>query len=148
MTSTQLVSSDQSKNIVAIDVKMAICVLGEKSSFKVLRLNFSSELDWGSEIISVAKTASNKSGVLIRSMKFLSLGVALYLYNSTIQPCIEYCCHIWAGIPSCYLELLNKLQKRICKTVGPSLVASLEPLLHRRKIASLRLFHRYYFGRC
>ena len=81
-------------------------------------------------------------------MKFLSLGVALYLYNSTIQPCIEYCCHIWAGIPSCYLELLNKLQKRICKTVGPSLVASLEPLLHRRKIASLRLFHRYYFGRC
>ena len=136
MTSTQLVSSDRSKNIVAIDVKMAGCVLGEKSSFKVLRLNFSSELVWGSEIISVAKTASNKSGVLIRSMKFLSLGVALYLYNSTIQPCIEYCCHIWAGIPSCYLELLNMLQKRICKTVGPSLVASLELLLHRRKIAS------------
>ena len=33
---------------------------------------------------------------------------------------MEYCCHIWAGAPSCYLELLDKLQKRICRTVGSS----------------------------
>ena len=50
--------------------------------------------------------------------------------------------------PSCYLELLDKLQKRICRTVGPSLAASLEPLAHRRNVASLSLFYRYYFGRC
>ena len=28
------------------------------------------------------------------------------------------------------------------------LAASLEPLAHRRNVASLRLFYRYYFGRC
>ena len=61
---------------------------------------------------------------------------------------MEYCCHVWAGAPSCYLELLDKLQKRICRTVGPSLAASLEPLAHRRNVASLSLFYRYYFGRC
>ena len=55
------------------------------------------------------------------SMKFLSPEVALYLYKSTIRPCMEYCCHVWAGAPSCYLELLDKLQKRIRRTVGPSL---------------------------
>ena len=54
----------------------------------------------------------------------------------------------WAGAPSCYLELLDKLQKWICRTVGPSLAASLEPLAHRRNVASLSLFYRYYFGRC
>ena len=81
-------------------------------------------------------------------MKFLSPGAALYLFKSTILPCIEYCCHIWAGAHSCYLELLDKLQKRICRTVGPSLAASLEPLAHRRNVASLSLFYRYYFGRC
>ena len=74
--------------------------------------------------------------------------VALYLYKSTIRPCMEYCCHVWAGAPSCYLELLDKLQKRICRTVGPSLAASLEPLAHRQNVASLSLFYRYYFGRC
>ena len=39
-------------------------------------------------------------------------------------------------------------QKRICWIVGPSLAASLEPLAHRRNVASLSLFYRYYFGRC
>ena len=38
---------------------------------------------------------------------------------------IEYSCHVWAGASSCYLELLDKLQNRIC---GPLLHASLEPL--------------------
>ena len=61
---------------------------------------------------------------------------------------MEYCCHIWAGAPSCYLELLDKLQKRICTTVGPSLATSLDPLAHRRNVTSLSLFYRYYFGRC
>ena len=123
-------------------------VLEEKTSFKMLGLTFSSKLDWGSYIVSIVKTASKKIGALIRSMKFLSPDVALYLYKSTIQPCMEYCCHVWAGVPSCYLELLDKLQKWICRTVGPSLAASLEPLAHRQNKASLSLFYRYYFGRC
>ena len=80
-------------------------------------------------------------------MKFLSPEVALYLCKSTIGPCMEYCCHVWAGAPSCYLELLNKLQKRMCRIVGPSLAASLLLLAHRRNVASLSLFYRYYFGR-
>ena len=124
---TQLVSFDRSKNTGAIDVKMDGSVLEEKSSFKILGLTFSSKLDWGSYIISIAKTASKKIGALILSMKFLSPEVALYLYKSTIRPCMEYYCHVWADAPSCYLELLDKLQKWICRTVGPSLAASLEP---------------------
>ena len=81
-------------------------------------------------------------------MKFLSLEVALYLYKSTIRPCMEYCCYVWASAASCFLELLDKLQKRICRTVGPSHAASLEPLAYRRNVAGLSLFYRYYFGRC
>ena len=60
---------------------------------------------------------------------------------------MEYCCHVWAGASSCYLEMLDKLQKQICRTIGPSLAASYEPLAHRRSVASLRLLCRCYFGR-
>ena len=81
-------------------------------------------------------------------MKFLSPEVALYLYKSNICPCMEYCCHLWAGASRCYLELLEKLQKRICRTVGSSLTASLEPSAHRLNVASLSLFYRYCFVRC
>ena len=114
----------------------------------MLGLTFSSKLDWGFNIITIAKTASEKIGALIRSMKFLSPEVALYLYKSTIRQCMEYCCHVWNGAPSCFLELLDKLQKRICRTVAPSLAASHEPLAHCQNVASLSLFYRYYFGRC
>ena len=81
-------------------------------------------------------------------MNFLSPEAALYLYKSIICPCMEYCCHVWAGAPSSYLEFLDKLPKQISRTVGPSLAASLEPLAHCQNVASLRLFCKYYFGRC
>ena len=42
---------------------------------------------------------------------------------------MEY--HAWAGVTKCHFEVLDKLQKRICKTASPSLAASLEPLGHR-----------------
>ena len=135
---TQLVLFDRSKNNGSIDLKMDGSVLEEKSTFKMLGLTFSFKLDWGSYSISIAKTASKKIGALIRSMKFLSPEVALYLYKSTIRPCMEYCCHVWAGAPSCYLELLDKLQKQIYRTVGPSLAVSLEPLAHCWNVASLK----------
>ena len=96
-------------------------------------------------IISIAKTTSKKIGGLICSMKFLSPEATLYLYKSTICPCMEYCCHVWPGAPSCYLELLDKLQKQICRTVGPSHDAQ---NCHCQNVASLSLFYRYYFGRC
>ena len=57
---THLVLFDQSNNNGLIDVKIDGSVLKEKSSFK--RLTFSSKLDWGSYIISIAKTASKKIG--------------------------------------------------------------------------------------
>ena len=138
---TQLFSFDRCDNNGAIDVKMDGSVLDEKSSFKMVWLTFSSKLYWGSYIISIAKAASKKIGALICCMKSLSPEVALYLYKSTIRPGILLS-------PSCYLELLDNLQKRTCTTVGALLAASLETLAHRRNLASLSLFYRYYFGIC
>ena len=145
---TQFVLFDRSNNNGSIHVKVDGSFLEEKLSFKMLGLTISSKLDWGSYIIFIAKTASKKIGALSRSMKFLSPEVALYLYKSTIRSCMEYCCNVWDGAPRCYLELLDKLQKQISRIVGPSLVASPEPLTHRRNVASLSLFYRYYLGKC
>ena len=99
-------------------------------------MTFSSKLDWGSYIISIAKNGSKKIGALICSMKFL-----LRLLCISID--LPYA---HAYNTSCYLELLDKLQKWICRTVGPSLTTSRELLAHRRNAASLSLFYRYYFG--
>ena len=97
----QLVLFDGSNNNGSIDLKIDGSVLEEKSSFKMLGLTFSSKLDWGSCIISIAKTSSKKIEALISSMRFLSPEVALYLYKFTICSCMKYCCYLWAGVPSC-----------------------------------------------
>ena len=145
---TKLVLFDGSNNTGAIDVKMDRSVLEEKSSFKMLGLTSSSKLDWGSYIISIAKTACKKVGPLIRFTKFLSPEVTLYLYKSTIQPCMEYCCHVWAGALSCCLELLDKLQKQICRTIGPSLATSLEPLTHHPNVGNLKVVSTIFLLVC
>ena len=71
-------------------------------------------------------------------------------------PCMEYCFHVWAIAPICYLDMVDKLQKWVCRTVGPTLATSLEHLGHRRNVTSLicsqpdialtifNLFYRYY----
>ena len=94
---TQLVLLACSNNTSLIDVKMDGSVLNGKSSLKMLWLDYSSESDWGSYIISTDKTASKKIGVLVHSKKFHYPEVTLYVYNSTIHPCIENCFHVWAG---------------------------------------------------
>ena len=104
----------------------------------MLGLTFSSKLDWGCYIFSIAKTAYKKIEALILSMKFLSTEVALYLSKFTMHLRMEYCCYVWAGAPSCFLELLDKLQKRICRTVGHSLATSLDPLAHRQNVVFYR----------
>ena len=48
------------------------------------------------------------------------------IYESTIQPC-TFCC----------LEILEKLQKRICRIFGPELTFCLEPLADSRNVASV-----------
>ena len=44
--------------------------------------------------------------------------------------------------------MLDKLQKRVYRTVDPSLAASLKPLAHCRNVACLSRFYKYFFGRC
>ena len=91
--------------VLMVKMKMDGSVLEEKSSFKMLRLSFSSKLDRGFYIISIAKTAFKKIGALIHSMKFLSPEVVLYLYKFTIRPCmgILLSCLGWCS----YLRLRN-----------------------------------------
>ena len=100
--------------------------LMKKSSFKMLGLTFSSKLDWGSYMISVAKTASKKTWALIRSMKFLSPEVALHSINlrdTIVMPGLVLLVATW----NCWISYKNG---------------------YAGLLKSLSLFYRYYFGRC
>ena len=48
-----------------------------------------------------------------------------------------------------YTSLLDRVESKAIRLIGdPSLTSTLDPLSLRRKVASLSLFYRYYFGHC
>ena len=53
-------------------------------------------------------------------------------------------------LPYLVLGVVEEAAKSNMQDFWPcsSLAASLEPLDHRRNVASLSLFYEYYFGRC
>ena len=81
----------------------------------MLVLTFSSKLDLGFYIISIAKTASKKIGALIRSMKFYSPEIALYL-------CESYA-HVWNTVVTSRLVHLAATWN--CKTSSKNEYAGL-----------------------
>ena len=72
---------------------------------KILGLSLCSKFAWGPYIASFAKTLSNEIGALIRSMKFLSFEVALFLYKLYKSAIRFYSCHVWADPLSCHLNM-------------------------------------------
>ena len=120
--------------LVLLMWKLMEYAVEEKSYFKILGLTFSAKLDWGSYIISIAKTASNKFGTIIHLIKFVSPEVALYLYKSNIQPYgILLSCLGWGS----YLLIYKNDYAGL---LGPSLSTSLEPLAHHPNVVRWSLF--------
>merc|ERR1712002_881809 len=68
-------------------------------------------------------------------------------YAGLIRPHMEYCSHIWGGSPA--VSLLDRVESKAVRLINdPSHTSSLDSLSLRRKVASLSLFYKYYFGRC
>ena len=94
--------------------------------------------------VCIDETAFKNVGALIHCMKFLSTEVTLYFYKSTTQLCSEYWFHTWAGALSCHFYMLDKLQKWVSRTIGPTSVAPVESLADEQNVTSVSLFFGYF----
>ena len=86
-------------------------------------------------------------GVLFRCKQYFKTAHSFKLYTGFNCPCLEYCSHIWGSSP--YTSLLDRIESKAIRLIGdPSLTSTLNPLSLWRKVASLSLFYRHYFGHC
>ena len=90
----------------------------------MLGLSFYFKVDWGSYIVSIGKTATKKIGALVQFMKWKvqALELLFISLNLPYDP-------IWVVAPNWYLDMFDKLEKRLCMTVCPSLLPLLNPFL-------------------
>ena len=117
------------------------------STFTQLGLSVSSNLSWKTHIHSIAKHTPQKLGFLSRPRGFFSPSQLLTIYKSQIRPSLEYCSHVWGGAPRSSLHLLDKVRSKAIRLINnPSLTKSLQSLSHRRLVADLYFFYRYFHG--
>ena len=117
------------------------------NSINILGIQVASNLSWRDHIINITKSAYKKLGILLRCREYFSSTQLLKIYKGLIRPCLEYCSHIWGA--SSYTYLLDRVESKAIRLIGDaSVTSSLDSLSLRRKVASLSLFYRYYFGHC
>ena len=69
------------------------------------------------------------------------------LYRGLIRPCMEYASQVWGG--STHTALLNRVESKAFRLINsPPLTDCLQSLKHRRSVASLSIFYRYFHGYC
>ena len=123
---TQFFVFVQCSNFGAIYVKIDESVLERNFFLRSWDWSFSSKLDWCSYIGSIAKIDWFVIwNFFLLRLLFISLNLPYSLVWNTVVMCVA---------PSCYLNLLDKLLKRLCST------DFLEPFAHHRKSSSFNLF--------
>ena len=114
-----------------------------------LGLSISSNLTWKPHIRSIAKQASQKLGFISRARGYFSPSQLLTIYKHQICPSLKYCSHVWGGAPKSSLHLLDKVRSKVIRLINnPNLTNSLQSLSHRRLVADLSIFYRYFHGHC
>ena len=81
------------------------------------------------------------SGILL---SWLGLGLLAATWTNWLIYRRRYICYSY----SCCFSWTHPLKSLLLQPLALSLAAFIEPLVHRRNVASLRLFYRYYFGKC
>ena len=119
----------------------------ECASFSLPGLVFTTKLDWKPYVQSVAKQASQRVGSLFRSQRYLTPETIMYLNKATILPMYGVLLPYleWCPQPG-GLNLLDRVQRRLVNLIGPVLLSTLQPLFHRRVVASLSFFTSIIMG--
>lgn len=146
---TQAAIFSKKANTAGSDLKMTEQTLTLASSINLLGVNVENNMSWRNHVTKIAKAASQKLGALFRAKNLYTSHQLLLLYKAQIRPSLEYCSHIWSSAPKHLLKMLDSIQKRAVRLIDdPELTKNLHSLDHRRKVADLSLFYRYYYGRC
>ena len=122
-------------------------IIEPSQTINILGINLSDDLSWKYHIIRLAKSASQKLGILYRCKSYFNSKQLMKLYVTMIRPSLEYCSHIWGGSSS--VSLLDRVESKAFRLINDSTLTScLDSLSLRRKVASLSLFYRYFNGHC
>ena len=89
--------------------------LEQVNNFKDLGILVSSPLSFNGHVASICLTANRKLGVIKRSFLSRDPKLILTLYKLLVRPSLEFACVIWCPYRKNNIDLIEKVQKRLCR---------------------------------
>ena len=85
---------------------------------KFLGVIISHKLSWKSHITGVCSKMAKNTGIIAKVRHLLPRSQVRLLYLTLVQPYMNYCCIVWAGISKTQcLDKIHKIQKRFCRLI-------------------------------
>ena len=82
-----------------------------------LGIKIQNDLLWDSQVQKACSQLSRKVGMLSRLRKSLSTEILMKIYNTTIQPCIDYALTVWGNTTSKNLDKVQRIQNYAAREI-------------------------------
>jgi hypothetical protein len=92
-------------------------VLSEVENYTYLGLNVNENLSWGKYILHLCSKLAQKVNVLRRLKNILPKELLLCIYNTVIQPHIDYCITVWGYAPNVHIDKVQRIQNRAARII-------------------------------
>lgn len=150
-------SFTRSRNPIRSSYTIANSPIDTVTSYKYLGVLISFNLNWGTHINNILSSANRSLGFLRRNLRHAPQDIRLLAYTSLIRPKVEYASPIWDPHQKYLVNALKSFQNRAARYIHSSYSydvsisalkekSKLQSLVHRRTIASLGLFHKFFYS--
>jgi hypothetical protein len=118
-------------------------MLSSVTHTKYLGVTICENLSWEAQIKTVCSKMGYGINVLYRlRQKKVAHNELLKIYNTIIQPYIDYCLTIWGYAPLCYINKIQRLQNRIVRIITNNNGLNVRPAKLLNKLGLMSIIQR------
>ena len=119
-THYMLFTNKKPKNIPNLSLNMNGTPLQKVESTKFLGVIIDEKLNFKKHIDYIRKKMSKNIGIISKAKQYFDVHTLTTLYYTFVYPYLNYCIEVWGSASVTSLNVLLKLQKRICRIISHS----------------------------
>jgi len=116
-SSVMAISSTHKKMTDSLKIKINDFTLEQVTHMKYLGIQIDEHLQWDEQLMFLAKTVSHKLHCLRKLKSSFPIHLLCQIYQSCIQPHLDYCCTVWGFLPETKLQKVQHIQNSAARII-------------------------------